>query len=117
MTRPPLPEKGRSRTVIENVRPEVDAGRFPIKRTLAEKIIVEADVFCDGYDRLRCLLLHRPAATTSWSEVAMAPIGKDRWRADFQAISLGRHHYTVVAWADRFLTWRHDLAGRRDCAR
>jgi starch synthase (maltosyl-transferring) len=114
MTRPPIPGKGRSRAVIENVSPEVDAGRFPIKRTLAEKIVVEADVFCDGYDRLRCLLLHRPAAATIWSEVAMAPVGKDRWRADFHATSLGRHQYTVVAWADRFLTWRHDLARRRD---
>ena len=26
----------------------------------------------------------------------------------------GRHEYTVVAWVDRFLTWRHDLARRKE---
>src|SRR5690606_6232273 len=40
-----LPEGGRSRAAIEGVAPEVDGGRFPIKRVVGERVEVEADVF------------------------------------------------------------------------
>ncbi|MBI3325166.1 MAG: DUF3416 domain-containing protein, partial [Nitrospinae bacterium] len=45
----------RSRVVIENVKPEIDAGRFPIKRTLGESVFVEADMFVDGHEALSCV--------------------------------------------------------------
>ncbi|TMA13871.1 MAG: DUF3416 domain-containing protein, partial [Deltaproteobacteria bacterium] len=47
-------ERGRRRVVIEGVRPEIDGGRFPIKRAIGEKVIVEADIFADGHDSLSC---------------------------------------------------------------
>jgi len=31
-----------ARVVIESVTPEVDGGRFPIKRTAGEQVVVEA---------------------------------------------------------------------------
>src|SRR6266702_1604248 len=34
-----------SRVVVEGVSPEVDHGRFPAKRTVGEKVVVEADVY------------------------------------------------------------------------
>lgn len=111
-----LSRTSRSRAMIERVRPEVDGGCFPIKRTEGEEVIVEADVFTDGHDQLRCLLLHRPAGTPAWEEVAMVPLGNDRWQGHFNVTTLGRHGYTVIAWADRFLTWRHDLARRQEPA-
>ncbi|TRZ54785.1 MAG: alpha-1,4-glucan--maltose-1-phosphate maltosyltransferase [Rhodocyclaceae bacterium] len=109
-----IPEVSRARAVIERVRPEIDGGRYPVKRTTGEVVIVEADVFADGHDQLRCLLLHRPARRRTWTEVPMSPLGNDRWQASFQVDVLGRTEYTVIAWADRFLTWRHDLARRQD---
>ena len=51
---------GRARIVIEGVQPEVDCGLFPIKRTVGEKVVVEADIFADGHDVLDCRLLHGP---------------------------------------------------------
>ena len=36
-------ERGRRRVVIERVWPEIDAGRFPIKRTVGEQVTVSAD--------------------------------------------------------------------------
>ena len=109
-----FPEIGCSRAVIEQVVPEVDGGRFPIKRTLAEEVVVEANVFTDGHDMLRCLLRHKSADTTEWDEVEMSSLGNDRWRASFKAMSLGRHQFTVVAWVDRFLSWRHEISRRRE---
>ncbi|HEX2227522.1 MAG TPA: maltotransferase domain-containing protein, partial [Candidatus Binatia bacterium] len=41
---------GRKRVVIEAVTPEIDHGRFPAKRTVGDKVVVEADVFADGHD-------------------------------------------------------------------
>jgi starch synthase (maltosyl-transferring) len=104
----------RTRAMIERVSPEVDAGRFPIKRIVGETVEVEADVFGDGHDQLRCLVRHRPAGSDLWAEVPMSFLGNDRWRARFQVAALGRHQYTVIAWVDRFLTWRHDLMRRKD---
>ncbi len=40
------------RVVIENVEPQVDCGRFPIKRTIGDRVLVSADIFADGHDVL-----------------------------------------------------------------
>ncbi|MBU0750615.1 MAG: alpha-1,4-glucan--maltose-1-phosphate maltosyltransferase [Gammaproteobacteria bacterium] len=104
----------RARAVIERVRPEVDGGRFPVKRTVGEEVVVEADAFADGHDQLCCLLLHRPLGAPAWAEVPMTLVGNDRWTAGFHVAAPGRHEYSVVAWVDRFLTWRHDIARRQD---
>jgi starch synthase (maltosyl-transferring) len=109
-------EDGRYRAVIERVRPEVDCGRFPIKRAVGERVVVEADAFTDGHDQIVCLLLHRESASSSWTETQMQPIGNDRWRGEFPVTAPGRCRYTVVAWVDRFLSWRHDFARRVDPA-
>src|SRR3972149_971764 len=103
---------GRMRAVIERVTPSVDGGRFAAKRIVGDEVVVEADCFTDGHDTLACLLLWRREGETAWHETPMAPLGSDRWRASFAAASVGRYRYTVTAWADHFLSWRHDLARR-----
>ncbi|MFO1207351.1 MAG: maltotransferase domain-containing protein, partial [Burkholderiales bacterium] len=49
-----------------------------------------------------------------WTEVPMEATYNDLWQASFTVNTLGRHVYTVVAWVDRFFTWKHDLARRND---
>ena len=105
-------KEGRRRVVIEGVQPEVDGGRFPIKRTVGERVVVEADVFADGHDLVAASLLHRREQDRVWSEVPMAPLVNDRWRAAFPVTELGRYRYTLRAWIDRFGTWRRDF-GRK----
>ncbi len=107
-------EEGRSRVVIEGVRPEIDAGRFPIKRVLGEQVVVEADAFTDGHDAVSCVLRYRHERALEWSEQPMVPLGNDRWRAAFDVGELGRYRYTVRAWVDRFKTWSRDLAKRAE---
>ena len=113
-------EAGRQRVVITAVTPEVDGGRFPIRRVVGEAVAVEADVFADGRDALTCRLLVRPAHARTWSEAPMSPVSPmtapagDRWRASFTAGEVGRWQYTVAAWVDRFQTWRRDLRLRVD---
>src|SRR5262245_32222349 len=52
-------ERGRRRVVIERVWPEIDAGRFPIKRTVGEQVTVSADVFADSHDLLAGVVKYR----------------------------------------------------------
>jgi starch synthase (maltosyl-transferring) len=110
---PPIPfGDGRRRAVVEGVTPVVDDGRFPIKRTLGDRVVVEADAFVDGHDVVSVVLAHKPAGEPGWAESAMEPLGNDRWRGEFSVKQLGRHAYTISAWADAFGTWRRDLAKR-----
>lgn len=105
---------GRQRAVVQRVTPEVDGGRFAIKRTLGEAVNVEADAFADGHDQVRCCLRFRRQGEPDWTEVAMQPLGSDRWRGSFTVEQLGRYEYDVIAWVDHFHSWRHDLARRAD---
>jgi starch synthase (maltosyl-transferring) len=105
-------DDGRRRAVIAAVFPEIDAGRYPIKRVVGEAVQVEADAFTDGHDAVRVVLLWRYKDDPAWGEVEMQPVGNDRWRGRFSAAELGRYCYTVTAWVDHFVTWRRDLRKR-----
>ena len=59
-------EDGRNRAVIERVRPCVDAGRFPIKRTVGGTVIVEADIFTDGHDKICAMLRYARGDGPDW---------------------------------------------------
>jgi starch synthase (maltosyl-transferring) len=107
-------EEGRRRVIIEGVAPEVDCGRFAIKRTPGERVVVEADIFADGHDAISCVLRYRRAGESEWSETAMTPLVNDRWRGEFIVADLGSYCYSLVAWVDRFKTWQRDLAKRID---
>src|SRR5262249_19771988 len=103
-----------SRVVIEGVRPEIDAGRFPIKRTVGEEVAVSADIFAEGHDLLAAVVKHRPGGSADWAEVPMQPGVNDRWAGVFRVDSLGRHEYTIEAWVDRFRTWLRDLSRKTE---
>jgi starch synthase (maltosyl-transferring) len=104
--------QGRARVVIEAITPQIDCGRFPVKRTVSEVVTVEADVFTDGHDSVACTVKHRLVGEGAWHHVPMKPLGNDRWRAEFRVTSQGRHEFTVVGWVDHLETWRRDLLKR-----
>jgi len=103
-------EHGRQRVIIEGVQPEIDGGRFPIKRTVGEDVVVEVDAFADGHDALTVLLRYRPEAIQEWTEIPMESVGNDRWRTSFPVTTMDRYRYTVTGWVDHFVTWRRDLS-------
>ncbi|MFS8906892.1 alpha-1,4-glucan--maltose-1-phosphate maltosyltransferase [Synechococcus sp. OH2] len=106
------PTEGRQRAIIEAVTPEIDGGRYAIKRTVGEYVVVEADIFADGHDQLSAVLSFRQAGATDWEELFMEPIGNDRWRAQFQVTQIGQAFYRILAWVDPFQTWQQDLHKR-----
>jgi starch synthase (maltosyl-transferring) len=102
------------RVIVENVRPQVDGGRFPIKRVTGELVKVSADIFAEGHDLLAAVLLHRTAGEREWRESPMTLVNNDDWRGSFTVEALGRYEYTVEAWVDRFASWRHELSRKFD---
>ena len=103
---------GRRRVVIESVAPEIEGGLFAAKRTIGERVTVEADVFADGHDALACVLRWRHQSSQLWSDVPMVPVVYDRWRAEFMVSELGRYFYTIQGWVDAFETWSRQFAKR-----
>ncbi len=98
--------------MVEGVSPEVDAGRFPVKRSIGETVTVEADVFADGHDILGAVLKHRHQSNAEWTESPMTPLVNDRWRGQFVVTQLGRYSFTVEGWVDPFKTWARQLTKR-----
>jgi starch synthase (maltosyl-transferring) len=107
-------DDGRTRVVIEHVTPVVDDGRFPIKRVVGDRVVVQADCLADGHDLVACQLLWRRAGEPAWQHAPMQSMGNDRWHAGFVVDALGRWEYTVRAWVDPFLSWRSDFRRRVD---
>src|SRR5581483_7768739 len=119
------------RVIVEHIRPAVDGGRFPIKRTVGERVEVHADIFADGHDVIVAMLRDRRvdgvaqgfsraddvargfsrAEPAAWRETPMTLVapGTDEWTADFEVDAIGWHEYSIVAWVDRFFSWRHAL--------
>lgn len=99
----------RPRIAIEAVAPAVDAGLFPVKRTIGEAVDIEADVFADGHDKLAVAVHWRTADEDAWHEIRMAPLGNDRWRASLPLTRIGRYLFFIEAWRDVFSTYRDEL--------
>jgi starch synthase (maltosyl-transferring) len=105
----PLPLR---RLAIERVQPCVDGGRFSIKRTVGESVVVTAGIHADGHEVLSAVVLYRPASRTTWNEAPMEPLGNDQWRGRFVVERLEPYRYMVQAWVNPFLSWQADLVKR-----
>jgi len=105
-------EDGRKRVIIEGISPIVDAGRFPVKRTVGDQVRVEADIFTDGHDAIAASLLAHREGSEKWIEIPMLPLVNDRWTAAFRVAELGRYAFKVRGWVDHFETWHRDLLKR-----
>ncbi|MEO8287169.1 MAG: alpha-1,4-glucan--maltose-1-phosphate maltosyltransferase [Chloroflexota bacterium] len=104
------------RVVIEGVTPEIDSGRYPIKRVVGEKVVVEADVFTDGHEAVSCELRFRQKESQTWTAVPMQALVNDRWTAEFTVTEMGQYRYTIHAWLDHFKFWAQSLVKRLDAA-
>lgn len=103
-----------TRVVITQVEPQLEAGRFPIKRIVGDKIAVTADIFADGHDVLTAVLRYRKKGHESWAETPLSELVNDRWAGEFVVVSPGLYEYTIEAWVDHFKSWRRDFAKRVD---
>jgi len=130
----------RGRVIVERVWPEIDGGRFPIKRTIGERVTVSADIFADGHDLLAGVVKYRyrgpegsapqqsrqgrggsldrsspdPPSANQWQETPLTPLDNDRWEGSFTVTELGAYEYTLDAWIDRFASWLKGLVAKAE---
>ena len=104
-----VPRGRLDRIQIQNVWPELDCGRFPPKRALGATVEVWADVFADGHDVVRAAVRYRAPGAKEWEQTELEAIGNDRWHGSFEVTELGRWQFAIVAWIDRFASWRSEL--------
>jgi starch synthase (maltosyl-transferring) len=100
--------------VIEAVWPQIDGGRFAVKRVVGERVEVHADIFREGHDAIAAVLKFREGDAAVWRETPMEPYDNDRWRAAFTVERNTRYRYTIEAWPDAFASWRHGTARKRE---
>jgi starch synthase (maltosyl-transferring) len=105
----PLPQTRPPRIQIENVWPQIDAGRYPVKRSVDEAVEVWATIFRDGHESLGAAILYRPPGAVAWQETGLTSVGNDRWTGSFAVDVPGRWEFTIQAWVDRFESFRDEL--------
>jgi starch synthase (maltosyl-transferring) len=112
----PLPKSTAppARTQILEVKPQVDCGRFPVKRIAGERVEVGARIFRDGHDALAAAVRFRPPGATRWQEAPLAPLGNDRWTGSFIVDRPGRWAFRLEAWSDRIATFQDELRRKVD---
>ncbi|MHB1304215.1 MAG: maltotransferase domain-containing protein [Acidiphilium sp.] len=104
---------GIPRIGFEAVTPSVEGGRFAARRIVGERVVVEADLICDGHGKLAADLLWRAADRTEWQRAPMAPLGNDRWTAAFDLDCLGRYQFAIEAWVDRYGAFADEIAKKQ----
>lgn len=100
------------RLIIENVRPLVNNGEFPIKRVINDIVPVEAAIYADGHDVLQASIHFKAANEKEFSEVRLSDVGNDEFQGQFQVNQMGYYSYFIEAWVDHALTWQKGIKSK-----
>ena len=110
--------RNRKRVLIENVRPTVDAGLYPLKRELGDEVQVVADIFRDGHDKIAVWVEYRPQKRKNWHKVPMQCVnpGLDLWETSFKVDQIGVYEYKIVAYCEDYGSWILDTRKKVEAA-
>jgi starch synthase (maltosyl-transferring) len=114
-----IPKTTPPRIQIQEVSPQVDCGRYAVKRTTGDKVEVTARIFRDGHETLGAAVRHKGPDATRWSETPLEPLGNDVWAGSFEVDRPGLWSFRIEAWVDRTASFQEELrrkvaAGRTD---
>ncbi len=98
---------------IEHVAPEIDGGRWPIKRVVGDTVEVSANVFKEGHDLIVVEVAYRTEDDADWQTAANdadreRPLGRARSRSRATPATCTRCRPIT----DVFGSWRADLQKR-----
>lgn len=102
------------RMTIENVYPELDGGRFAVKRVVGDVMEVWADIYTDGTFVLAAAVSYRPVDEETWREAPMTLVDNDRWVGKLPLTRNTRYLYSIEAWRDVWESWRADFKKKID---
>ncbi len=107
---------GQQRVIIENVKPAINCGEFPVKRVINEKLRLEADIYCDSHDVLSAEFFYKYGEDGNWQWKELEYDINDRWYGFFNLTKTGSWFFGIQAWVDHFKTWHRDILIKIDAA-
>jgi starch synthase (maltosyl-transferring) len=103
-----------ARIEIQRVEPQVDCGRYPVKRTIGDRVEVTARIFRDGHDVLGASIRTKAPGASRWGEAPLAALDNDEWSGSFEIDRPGRWQLRVDAWVDRVASFQQELRRKVD---
>jgi starch synthase (maltosyl-transferring) len=103
-----------TRIQIQRVTPQIDGGKYAVKRTVGDIVEVGARIFRDGHEILGAAVRYKPAGSTRWRESPLEPMGNDAWRGSFTVDNCGAWCFRIEAWVDRIASWQEELKRKHD---
>ena len=97
--------------VIENIRPQVEGGRFMIKREPGDTVTLQADIFRHSHEKYDAAIFYRhlppvePAKKATkaskasrpvpvkWEQASMHFVDNDLWEGSFTVNNIGYYEY------------------------
>src|SRR5207248_7894647 len=98
-----------ARIQIQEVSPQVDCGRYPVKRTVGDTVEVTARIYRDGHETLGAAIRHKGPDATRWSETPLEPLGNDVWAGSVEVDRPGLWSFRIEAWVDRVASFQEEL--------
>lgn len=84
--------------VIENIRPQIEGGRFMLKREPGDTVTLQADIFRHSHEKYDAAILYRHASSKKWLSAPMRFVDNDLWEGSFTVQSVGYYEYKIAAW-------------------
>jgi starch synthase (maltosyl-transferring) len=92
-------------TVILNVSPQVDCGRFPAKRIVGDTLTISADILKPGHELLIAFLNWRMKGDQLWKKRQLSYFfDADSWSTSFNVTEAGVCEFFIEAWKDNYST-------------
>jgi starch synthase (maltosyl-transferring) len=100
--------------LILDIWPNVDCGRFGIKRELGDIVQIWADIFKDGHDKIAAQIRFWQADGENAGSAEMGFVDNDRWSGTFRPDAIGRWNYQILAWPDLLASKRDEIIKKFD---
>ena len=84
--------------VIENIRPQIEGGRFMLKREPGDSVTIQADIFRHSHEKYDAAIMYRHISKKKWEKAPMYFVDNDLWEGTFIVQNIGYYEYKVVAW-------------------
>jgi starch synthase (maltosyl-transferring) len=101
---------------ISEITPRPAGGEHPAKAVVGELVPVGAVAFREGHDAIGCEVVWRgpDGADRPFTRMVREDPGTDRWHATIRPNAVGAWTFTIRAFADPYLTWRHAVMAKME---
>lgn len=105
---------GKTRVIISNVMPVVEAGAYTAKAVTGDSITFSADIFGDGHDAIAASLFIRKSDGESVLELPMTFVINDFWSVEYVFEETGKYTFWIEGWEDHYTNWKKGLKKKFD---